>query len=80
MIILNNGDTTITGVIKDSDKAEAMQRTLSEMFNKDYPTGIGFAKVQINENGSWIWNGKTAGVSPSGYIVGTSPKVMLDKQ
>ena len=32
------------------------------------------------EKGSWKWNGKTAGVSPNGHIVGTSPKVMLDKQ
>ncbi len=32
------------------------------------------------EKGSWKWNGKTAGISPSGNIVGTAPKVVLDKQ
>lgn len=30
--------------------------------------------------GSWKWNGKTAGVSPSGKIVGTYPRVQLAAQ
>lgn len=32
------------------------------------------------DDGSWTWNGKAAGIAPSGAIIGTAPKLLLKEK
>lgn len=44
--------------------------------------GVDFPNMTANgwqNNGSFVWDGESAGVSPNGYIVGTAPAVWFDR-
>lgn len=60
--------------LNESGKAFAAIYTgTSEINASEYPP----LEVFENNNLTWDWDGKTAGVSPSGIIVGTCPRVGL---
>ncbi len=62
VVVLNSGQCTF--VAYTTDTASAMPET-------EYPTVGADGKAPD----TFVWNGKTAGVSPQGWIVGTAPPV-----